>query len=242
MTQVVILNSGTGSRMGELTADRPKCLVELTGDETILSRQLSLLTEFGLKDIVITTGPYEEMIKAHLKERFDKLRLSYVNNPHYRDTNYIYSMYLLDDAIGEDVILMHGDMIFERVVLEKLVNIEYDDAVLVDPHVELPEKDFKALLEKGRIRQIGVDVFGQQAVSLQPVYKLSSVFFAAWMEEIRRFVEDGNLKVYAENALNNLLGELVLHPVELKEHFCMEVDDERDLEVARAYLTGKGAL
>ncbi len=242
MTQAIILNSGTGSRMGELTDNRPKCLVELSEDETILSRQLRLLSGLGLNDIIITTGPFEEKIKAHLKEGFDKLHLSYVNNPLYRDTNYIYSMYLLGDAISEDVILMHGDMIFDREVLEKLVKIEYDDAVLVDPHVELPEKDFKGLLKEGQVRKIGVDVFGPQAVSLQPVYKLSSVFFTAWMEEIRRFVEDDNVKVYAENALNNLLDELVLHPVELKEQFCMEVDDEKDLEVARSYLAGKGAL
>jgi choline kinase len=56
------------------------------------------------------------------------------------------------------------------------------------------------------------------------------------MAEIKRFVKDANVKVYAENALNNLLSELALHPLELNGKFCMEVDDESDLAVARSFL------
>jgi len=46
------------------------------------------------------------------------------------------------------------------------------------------------------------------------------------------------LKVYAENALNNLLGELTLHPVEFKDEFCTEIDDLEDYEKVKAYLAG----
>ena len=41
--KALIYNSGTGSRMGKLTEDKPKCLLPLPGGETILSRQLRLL-------------------------------------------------------------------------------------------------------------------------------------------------------------------------------------------------------
>jgi L-glutamine-phosphate cytidylyltransferase len=236
MTQVIILNSGTGSRMGELTTDRPKCLVELTGGETILSRQLSLLAEFGLKEFVITTGPFEEKIKAHLEGRFEDLCFTYINNPRYRDTNYIYSMFLAEGVVKSDVILLHGDMVFEREVIKKLLAAPHSDTVLIDSGVELPEKDFKAQITGGLVRKIGVDVFGAQAVSLQPVYRFSKESFSTWLAEINCFVKDDNMKVYAENALNNLLNELALHPLELNGKFCMEIDDESDLEVARSFL------
>ena len=41
--KALILNSGMGSRMGDLTRKYPKCMSELLPNETIVSRQLRLL-------------------------------------------------------------------------------------------------------------------------------------------------------------------------------------------------------
>ena len=41
--KALILNSGLGSRMGELTSDHPKCMTEISSKETILSRQLNMI-------------------------------------------------------------------------------------------------------------------------------------------------------------------------------------------------------
>ncbi len=57
--KALILNSGMGTRMGELTSKYPKCMSELTIDETILGRQLSLLAAHGIHDVVITTGFFQ---------------------------------------------------------------------------------------------------------------------------------------------------------------------------------------
>ena len=45
LMKALILNSGTGSRMGDLTRTHPKCMTEIGGGETILSRQLTLIRE-----------------------------------------------------------------------------------------------------------------------------------------------------------------------------------------------------
>ena len=52
--KALILNSGLGSRMGDLTAAHPKCMTEISPRETILSRQLSQLADFGVSRVVIT--------------------------------------------------------------------------------------------------------------------------------------------------------------------------------------------
>lgn len=36
--KALILNSGLGSRMGVYTKEHPKCMTDLVGEETILSR------------------------------------------------------------------------------------------------------------------------------------------------------------------------------------------------------------
>ena len=54
--KALILNSGTGSRMGILTSEHPKCMTEVSLTETIVSRQLRMLSEAGIREVVMTTG------------------------------------------------------------------------------------------------------------------------------------------------------------------------------------------
>ena len=84
--KALILNSGLGSRMGSLTADRPKCMTELAG-ETILSRQLRLLKQAGVRNIVITTGAHESALTEYCKKWKNSLNIAFVHNPVYDSTN-----------------------------------------------------------------------------------------------------------------------------------------------------------
>ena len=61
--KAVIPNSGIGRRMEELTENKPKCLVELGNKDTILGYQIKQLLKNGIKNVLITTGPFEEQIK-----------------------------------------------------------------------------------------------------------------------------------------------------------------------------------
>jgi len=118
--KVLILNSGAGSRLKEITSDKPKCLVELYNGETILERQVRLLSKHGFKKFIITTGPFEEKIKEKLKNNFDDLDITYVQNERYRETNYIYSMYLAGPQFNDDILLLHGDLVFDEPLIEKI--------------------------------------------------------------------------------------------------------------------------
>ena len=65
--KALIFNSGTGSRMGKLTENKPKCLLDING-ESILHRQLRLIEECGLKDVIITTGKYGKELEKEAEE------------------------------------------------------------------------------------------------------------------------------------------------------------------------------
>ena len=60
--KAVILNSGLGSRMGDITKTHPKCMTEISENDTILSRQLKLLYKNYIKDVVITTGYFDDIL------------------------------------------------------------------------------------------------------------------------------------------------------------------------------------
>ncbi len=110
--KALILNSGVGRRMGALTSEHPKCMTELLHGETILSRQLKLLKQFGIDDIVVTTGLFDKVLIDYCYSLDLGLHYTFVNNPLYDKTNYIYSIVLAKDALDGELLLMHGDLCF----------------------------------------------------------------------------------------------------------------------------------
>ena len=90
----LLLNSGLGSRMGDETREHPKCMCRLTEQETIISWQVKLLRRIGVTEAVVTTGHLADTLIAYLESLDSGIRFHFVHNPKYRETNYIYSMYL----------------------------------------------------------------------------------------------------------------------------------------------------
>ena len=241
--KALILNSGTGSRMGSLTAAHPKCMTEIGGGETILSRQLRVLAAFGISEVVITTGPFEEVLQEYVSGLGLPVSVSFVHNPRYKETNYIYSMYLArEELAGSDVLLMHGDLVFEEAALSRVLGYG-DSRMAVSSSLPLPEKDFKAVLsDEPQIIRVGVSFF-EHAVAAQPLYYFNADVFGKWMERIAEFCESGRDTVYAENALNELCAEtgdvgIGLFPADVGELLCAEIDNAEDLKVVSGRLAG----
>ena len=65
---VMIFAAGFGTRMGALTKDRPKPLIEV-GGETLIDRTLSLVEAFGPDKIVVNLHYKADMLRQHLKCR-----------------------------------------------------------------------------------------------------------------------------------------------------------------------------
>jgi len=230
--KAMILASGIGKRLMPLTKDKPKCLIEIN-NHTILGRLLKQIADSGINEIITTTGPFENKIKGFVEDNFPDLKVIYVKNPKFDTTNYIYSMWLTRELIDDDILLMHGDMIFDNYLLKKLLGSKNKTCVLVNNKMKVPEKDFKCRIEEGLIREIGVDVFGENAFFLAPIYKFSKEDFLKWIDRIENFVVSGKVNAYAEDAFNEISDEIDLNPVYYQNEFCMEVDDFEDLETAR---------
>ncbi len=235
--KALILNSGVGRRMGTLTENAPKCMTLIGAGYTIISRQLTALAEAGVREVVITTGPFAELLKEHIDGLGLPLHVTYVPNPMYPETNYIYSMHLAAEHLQDDVLLLHGDLVLESSVLEDLLSSGVS-AVAVDSTLPLPEKDFKAKLQNGRVAAVGIEFFGPDCVACQPAYFWRREDFAVWMRAIAAFCGKGQRRVYAENAFNAQNGAVPLYPMELNGRLCSEIDNPDDLEtVSKRFLS-----
>lgn len=230
----LLLNSGLGSRMGDETREHPKCMCRIDGEETIISWQVKLLERIGVTEAVVTTGHLADMLESYLLSLDTPIRFRFVHNPRYRETNYIYSMYLARELLaGQDVISLHGDLVMHPDVMALLAQSPVS-AVTVDTTLPLPEKDFKGRVKDGRVCEIGVNVFGDDCVELQPAYLWKQGDFARWMQEIEAFVAAGNDRVYAENAFNAAWEDMPLFPLDVQGLLCAEIDNQEDREAVCA--------
>ncbi|WP_331482275.1 NTP transferase domain-containing protein [[Clostridium] symbiosum] len=159
--KVLILNSGMGSRMGVLTSEHPKCMTEISNKDTILSRQLKMIAESGLTEVVITTGLFDSVLVNYCQSLELPLTYTFVKNELYKETNYIYSIYCAREYLDDDILLMHGDLVFESAVLDSVVNHE-ESCMAVSSTLPLPEKDFKAVIHNGYISKIGIEFLMKQ--------------------------------------------------------------------------------
>ncbi len=232
--KAMILAAGPGTRFQPITNEIPKTLVPV-GNTTILGHIMKNLKENGIKDVVITTGAFAQKVKDYVNVNFSDMNIKFVDCEDYAKTNYIYSMWLAKDFIDDDFILIHGDTVFNEELFKRLINSEHKNSVLLNNGMPAPEKDFKAKVENNLVKEIGVNVFGNNCYFFPPIYKISKQSFKIWMKEIGKFVEKGDVKVYAENALNKLYDEILITPIFYQDEFCMEIDNLEDLEIAKRY-------
>lgn len=232
--KALILNSGLGSRMGVLTSEHPKCMTEISAKETILSRQLKMLAEAGIDEVVMTTGLFDGVLVNYCQSLNLPLHITFVKNPLYRETNYIYSIYCAKDCLEDDILLMHGDLVFENAVLDAVLASD-SSCMTVSSTLPLPEKDFKAVIRNGRIEKVGVDVFND-ALAAQALYRLKKDDWRVFLDRIVSFCESGRVKCYAEDAFNEISDLCPIYPLDVKNQLCAEIDNPSDLAVVSAKL------
>lgn len=226
--KALILNSGLGSRMGVLTSEHPKCMTEISHTDTILSRQLKLIAQAGITEVVMTTGYYDNILEEYCESLDLPLHITFVKNPVYDKTNYIYSIYCAREYLADDILLMHGDLVFENTVFDDVL-ASNESCMTVSSTLALPEKDFKAVLSDGRITKVGIEFF-ENAVAAQPLYKLNKNDWKVWLDRIIAFCESDNTKCYAENAFNEVSDSCKSVPLDVKDRLCAEIDNPEDLK------------
>lgn len=225
--KAIIFNSGLGNRMGDLTKEFHKSMTRLSGGETIFHRQLRLLEAAGIRDIIVTTGPFADQLKGETRD-FPSLRFTFVHNDLYAATNYIYSMYLARHEIDDDMLFLHGDLVFDRKLVPALLACPDPSAATVHFGKALPEKDFKGRVRDGKLLEVSIQIFDGDCHAFQPLYKLDKATAAAWVRQVEKFVDAGQVKCYAENAFNEIFPSLNVRAFSYADHYIDEIDNLDD--------------
>lgn len=123
--RAIILAAGRGSRMENLTEDRPKCLVELHG-RPLLQWQLDALSEAGIEETAIVTG--------YLREQLANRGLHEFNNPIWDRTNMVASLACAADWLEQGpCVVSYSDIFYDAEAVRQLMASDADIAVTYDP-------------------------------------------------------------------------------------------------------------
>jgi choline kinase len=121
--KVIILAAGEGKRLRPLTNDKPKCMVKLLG-KTLLQHQIDIFQSYNIDDISVVTGYKNEMVNFK--------NIKYFQNNNYDTTNMLETLFCAEDELKNDVIVSYGDIIFEKSVVQSLINSTDDISVVID--------------------------------------------------------------------------------------------------------------
>jgi len=142
--------------MGSLTQDLPKGMLPV-GDKTLIQRQLEVLRQSGLVDIVIVTGYQAEKIT------YDGVK--YRHNQHYATTNMVETLLCARDEMTDDILVAYSDIVYTADLVQAVAASPHDIAVAVDEawrkywmlRYDTTETDLESLSvsENGVITDIG---------------------------------------------------------------------------------------
>jgi L-glutamine-phosphate cytidylyltransferase len=122
--KAIILAAGRGSRMKDLTDDRPKCMVELHG-KPLLEWELTALRNAGISDIAIVTGYKRELLA--------NLGFMEFHNPRWEETNMVSSLaYAAEWLKAWPCIVSYSDIFYKTIAVTALMKCQADIAVTYD--------------------------------------------------------------------------------------------------------------
>lgn len=243
--QAVILAAGMGRRLKELTKNQAKCMVKVNGI-SMIERMLRQIDDYRLERIIIVAGHCGSQLRDFISMLSIRTPVEFVDNPIYDTTNNIYSLYLAKDYLmKDDTILLESDLIFERELLEQLLNDPYPNIALVAPFESwmdgtvvivdqennitdfLNRKDFKFEDIKKYYKTVNLYKFSAE---------FSSTHYVPFLEAYSKAL--GNNEYY-EQVLKviSLLDDHGLKALPLKSGFWYEIDDEQDLDIAESIFT-----
>ena len=130
--QAIILAAGMGKRLGELTKNNTKCMVEVGGVK-LIERALRILDKKSLSRIILVVGYQYENLTTFVNSLQLATPIEYIVNDVYNRTNNIFSLSLAkEQMMQEDTLLLESDLIFEERLIDLLIEDKRDTLALVD--------------------------------------------------------------------------------------------------------------
>ena len=244
--KAIILAAGEGSRMGKLAQNIPKPLVMVNG-KSIIERQLSILKQNKILDVIIVTGSHNE--------KFNFKNVVYVNDLEHKKHDTLGSLITARDYMNDEIIITYADQIFDEKIMESINNFSGDIGIAVDLDWEKnyvnrdqhPKSEAENVLINGNeILELRKNIseckenekIGECLGLMKFSRKASKVFLDKYSElETSHKGKFHNAPSLEKALISDILQELIvsgirISPIYVSGKWC-EIDTPQDLQIAR---------
>ena len=239
--KAIILSAGQGSRLGHLTDDRPKCLIEFAG-RSLLDWQLDTLAANGVEEVVVVTGFRDDQIEAVLAARSGGPKVRTVFNPFFKVADNLGSLYLVRGELTGECLVWNGDTLVSDALMARVVgNADRDGiCVTIDRKPDYDDDDMKVIVaDDGRLRAIGKRI--KEGVNAESIGLLAfrgggAERFADAIDRAMRTSE--GMTIWYLRVIHHLAQNGEVWTLDIEGEEWGEVDFPEDVAPAEAMVTG----
>ncbi|MBJ2355967.1 2-aminoethylphosphonate aminotransferase [Sphaerochaeta sp. S2] len=169
--EAVIVGAGLGSRLGDITKDRPKGFLELDG-KYIVEMSVRKLIEHGIERIVIGTGYCSEWYEE-LAEKYPAIVP--VHNENYAETGSMGTLEVCAPHVQGDILLLESDLVYDSIALFALLNDPHRNVVLGSGTTQSGDEVYISVDDRQEVLQISkqLETVGSSYAELVGISKLS---------------------------------------------------------------------
>ncbi|MGE0444751.1 MAG: NTP transferase domain-containing protein [Vicinamibacterales bacterium] len=221
----VILAAGRGARLNGANSDMPKCLATV-GGETLLSRNVRLLREAGVDEVVVVVGCAADTVRRTLSD------VTFVENARFAQTNSLFSLWLARPWLADGFVVMNCDVLVHPQLLTDLLTARHEDALLLayrDADTTFGDEEMKVQVRCGRV----VDMSKTMAPGEADAENLGIVKFGTdgarlLVEKLDAIVSSGEHKAWVPRAFVAFAAERPLHAIGTRGYPWTEIDFPED--------------
>src|SRR3989344_2650014 len=235
MMKAILPAAGMGSRLGSITKDFPKFILDVHG-RSLLERSLDNLKRNGVEEAIIVVGFQKQKIMDELGDSFKGMPIRYAINDFYDSASTAISFYQSRKFINlkDDIFLAYADLLYEPDAIRFLLEDKSENNMLVVPfsgvknpaYVKMDDNGFLENLVKGE--KYKPSVCGETA----DIYKLSARFVQGLYKMIEEEWDYGIKDRFIERAILDLSKTIPVKCVK-KDVLWIGINTEDALEKAR---------
>lgn len=237
ITTAVIMAAGLGTRFGKYTEAIPKGFIEAGGKPMVI-RSIKTLLSCGIQRILIGTGYKKEAYEA-LKTRYPQIEC--VFSPRYSETNSMFTLYNMRQAIGGDsFLLLESDLVFERKAISSLLECEYSSAMLLTPVTKFQDQYYVEMDSDCNLAACSTDKTElTPSGELVGIHKIDTSFYQAMCRDYSTKLTTHPKLGYEYELLAVSQTILPLPVLKVPGLLWYEIDDSSDLEYAETHIVSK---
>lgn len=194
--------------------------MKISNNETILSRQLNMICNAGISEIIILLRSYNNVILRYCNSLNLPIKISFVN---YLDINCNFIKY---EQLDCDILIVQSDLIFEYAVFDAVVNNK-ESCMVVSSTLPLADNDTVVTIQNGLITKLGNN-FLTKAVTAYPMYKILKKDCKAWFDNLTDLYKNESTDYQVEKVFTNCQ----IHPLDIKNQFCRKINNIENLVIA----------